>query len=180
MSHIKRLFPNTRSRSRAEREELASRSLESIEEDFILGRETVPTIMTLNTPPLNQPLPPPATTTPNEIFNTLRIPDAIRFLPTYDGNFKTLNDFITNVEEILMMITGADQTPYGHLLMRTIRNKIEGKANEVLIAEGVPLNWDVMKATLRIHFTDKREESSLIQELHLINLKHLSLTRLYV
>lgn len=79
-----------------------------------------------------------------------------------------------------MMITGADQTPYGHLLMRTIRNKIEGKANEVLIAEGVPLNWDVMKATLRIHFTDKREESSLIQELHLINLKHLSLTRLYV
>lgn len=181
MSNIKRLFPNTRSRSRAEREGLAARSLESIEENFILGRETVPTIMTSNAPPTSalQTPPPTVNTSPNDIFNTLRIPDAIRFLPTYDGNFKTLNDFITNVEEVLMMIRGADQTPYGRLLMRTIRNKIEGRANEVLITEGIPLDWDTIRETLRANFTDKRDESSLLQEIHLIKMKDLSLTRLY-
>lgn len=75
-----------------------------------------------------------------DFLTTLKIPDAIRFLPTYDGNSKTLSEFITNVEEILLLIRGTNQTPYGQMLLRTIMNKIEGKANEVIIKEG-SLNW---------------------------------------
>jgi len=40
---------------------------------------------------------------------------------------------------------GTDKTPYGQFLLRAIRNKIEGKANELLIASGVGLNWDEIR-----------------------------------
>lgn len=44
------------------------------------------------------------TTSTLDIFNSLRIPDAIKDLPKYDGNPGLLHEFITNVEEILLHI----------------------------------------------------------------------------
>ncbi|XP_059221400.1 uncharacterized protein LOC131996010 [Stomoxys calcitrans] len=74
-----------------------------------------------------------------EIFNSLRIPDAIKDLPKFDGNQKLLYEFLNNVEEILLYIRGTDNTPYGQILLRAIRNKIEGQANEKQIAQLVTL-----------------------------------------
>lgn len=106
------------------------------------------------------------TTNTLDIFNSLRIPDAIKDLPKYDGNPRLLHEFITNVEEILFHIRGADNTPQGLILLRAIRNKIDGEANEVLNTYGTPLNWDDIKANLISHYSDKRTETSLIRDLH--------------
>ncbi|GBP15562.1 Retrovirus-related Gag polyprotein from transposon opus [Eumeta japonica] len=104
-----------------------------------------------------------------DVFQSLRIPDAIKQLPTFDGNPRLLYEFINNVEEILLFIRGTDKTPYGQILLRAIRNKIEGQANEVLNMYGTPLNWDDIKGNLITHYSDKRSETSLIKDLH--NLK---------
>lgn len=101
-----------------------------------------------------------------DIFTSLRIPDAIKDLPKYDGNPRQLYEFITNVEEILNHIRGTDNTSQGLILLRAIRNKIDGQANEVLNMYGTALNWDEIKANLISHYSDKRTETSLIRDLH--------------
>lgn len=103
-----------------------------------------------------------------EIFDSLRIPDVIKDLQTFDGNPKFLPDFLRNVEEILLFIRNTDGTPYGQVLLRAIRNKIIGPANESLNSHLIPLNWDEIKKTLTNLYTDKRDESTLIRELHSI------------
>lgn len=92
-------------------------------------------------------------------------------MPTFDGNPRLLYEFINNVEEILLFIRGTNRTPYGQILLRAIRNKIEGQANEVLNMYGTPLNWDNIRENLTIHYAYeyKRTETSLIRDLH--NLK---------
>ena len=101
-----------------------------------------------------------------DIFNCLRIPDAIKDLPKFDGNPRLLHEFISNVEEILLYIRGCDNTPQGLILLRAIRNKIDGQANEVLNMYGTSLNWDDIKTNLISHYSDKRTETSLIKDLH--------------
>lgn len=111
-----------------------------------------------------QPPQPPIQTI--DIFNSLRIPDAIKDLPKFEGNPRLLYEFISNVEEILLHIRGADNTPQGLILLRAIRNKIDGPANEVLNMYGTSLNWDEIRGNLISHYSDKRTETSLIRDLH--------------
>lgn len=101
-----------------------------------------------------------------DMFSSLRIPDAIKDLPKFDGNPRLLYEFISNVEEILLFIRETDNTPYGKILLRAIRNKIEGQANEILNMYGTPLNWDDIKSNLILHYSDKRTETSLVRDLH--------------
>lgn len=101
-----------------------------------------------------------------DIFNALKLPDAIKDLPKYDGNPRLLFEFINNVEEILSVAQQTDNTPQGRIFLRAIRNKIEGSANEVLNMYGTQLNWDEIKANLILHYSDKRTETSLIRDLH--------------
>jgi len=112
-----------------------------------------------------------AVVNPAELFTSMRIPDVIRFLPSYE--------FINNVEEIILMIKGTDQTPYGQMLLRAIRQKIEGKANEAVIASGANLIWDDIKDALIRHCRDRRDEETLMTELYKMKQKQLSLQRSY-
>lgn len=109
------------------------------------------------------------TVTSLDVFNSLTILDAIKDLPKYDGNPRLLFDFIDNVDEILSLLQMTSGTPYGQLLLRGIRNKIVGEANEVLNMYGTRLNWDQIKENLILHYADKRNETSLIKDFH--NLK---------
>lgn len=100
------------------------------------------------------------------IFESLKIPDAVKDLPNFEGNPRLLYDFINNVEEILIHLSGLNQTPYANIILRAIRNKIRGQANEVLNMYGTNLDWDEMKENLVLHYSDKRNETSLIKDLH--------------
>lgn len=136
-----------------------SKSLESISEDVIETDKIM-------TEPREVFMQPSTGGTYNDIFNSLRIPDAIKDLPRFDGNPRLLHEFINNVEEILLHIRGADGTPYGQILLRAVRNKITEQANEVLNMYGTALNWDDIKGNLILHYSDKRTETSLIRDLH--------------
>lgn len=96
----------------------------------------------------------------------LKVPDAIKDLPKFDGNPRLLFEFINNVEEILSLLSDIDGTAHGRILLRAIRNKIEGPANEVLNMYGTPLEWASIKNNLILHYADKRNELSLIRDLH--------------
>lgn len=115
-----------------------------------------------------------ATITTVDIFNSLRVPDVIKDLPKFEGNPRLLFDFIQNVEEILSLVAPKAGTPYGQLLLRAIRNKIIGPANEVLNIYGTQLEWKTIKENLILHYSDKRNETSLIRDIH--NIKQYSKT----
>lgn len=51
-----------------------------------------------------------------DIFQSLRIPDAIKQLPTFIGNPRLHHEFINNVKEILLFIMRTDKNPYGQIL----------------------------------------------------------------
>lgn len=102
----------------------------------------------------------------SQVINCLRIPDAVKDLPRFDGNPRLLYEFLNNVEEILALTAEIDGTAYSKILLRAIRNKIEGSANEVLNMYGTPLEWGQIKTNLILHYSDKRNETSLIRDLH--------------
>lgn len=116
--------------------------------------------------------------TPKEVFDNLRIPDVIKALPEFDGNPRLLFDFINNVEEILSVIPQA-QASYLRLILRSIRNKIVGQANEILNMYGTTLNWEQIKANLITHYSDKRSEINLIKDLHQLSQGSLTLEVFY-
>lgn len=116
---------------------------------------------------------------PSDIFQSLRVPDAIKDLPHFDGNPRLLFEFLNNVEEIRSLISCTEGTPYGSLLLRAIRNKITGPANEVLNMYGTQLDWTQIKQNLILHYSDKRNETSLIRDLHGIKQQGKTVERFY-
>lgn len=129
---------------------------------------------TNNEPPTQNPLP-----TPNNIFDSLRIPDAVKDLPKFDGNPRLLHEFLANVEEILGHLISVDGTSYAKIVLRAIRNKIVGPANEVLNVYGTPLIWENIKGNLILHYSDKRNETSLIRDLHNLKQTNQSVQQFY-
>lgn len=100
-----------------------------------------------------------------EILKQLRIPEAVKDLPTFNGNIRQLQPFIKNVELILKTLVPIKESPEAKIILNAIRNKIVGEANDVLDRYSTELTWDEIKANLLQHYSDKRNESSLIQDL---------------
>lgn len=144
------------------------------------------TTNTTRTTPVDQPTTSiMSTTSPSNLSGSSTsemaagLPDVIKYLPTYDGNPYALRRFIESVEEILLMFRGADATPRGQMFLRAIRNKIEGKASELLDRLDTPLNWDDIKRNLTRKLLDNRDELSIIEELHEVPFRRLSIVNLY-
>lgn len=115
----------------------------------------------------------------NILYNHLKIPDAVKDLPKYDGNRHTLFEFIENVNDILEVCDEISGVPCTRILLRAIRNKIIGEANEVLNMYGTPLNWDSIRENLISHYADKRSEINLIRDLHTIQQNNSTLEEYY-
>lgn len=115
----------------------------------------------------------------NDVFKSLRIPDAIKDLPRYEGSRHTLYEFIENVEEILTLCNDIDGHPSSKIFLRAIRNKIVGEANEVLTMYGTPLEWDAIKNNLITHYADKRNETNLVRDLYNISQGHDTLEKYF-
>jgi len=120
----------------------------------------------------NHPTPPLLTPTVSRfgsvISTTFKPKDIMAFvehLPTFDGTPRQLGRYITSVEEILVLLRGADQTPYGLLTLRTIRNKIIDRADEALELANTHLVWDEIKNNLIRLYSSKKSEANLLSEL---------------
>ena len=121
-----------------------------------------------NLPPFNAP--PSGTYNDTQAFRVLnealKIPDAIKYLPSFSGNKCSLYDFLNNVDEILDIVKDAEGSPYYNAWLRAIRNKIVDQANDVLNTYGTSLSWAEIRCNLISHYSDKRSETSLIMDLH--------------
>lgn len=97
---------------------------------------------TISTPNLTM------TNTPTSL-NPTDILAFIKEIPSFDGNPSKLQDFITNIEEITTLIQDFE-TPYHSLLLRAIRNKVIGRANDVLGLSKTDIKWEDIKSNLRL------------------------------
>lgn len=106
----------------------------------------------------------------NRMLNQLKIPDAVKDLPQYAGTKNGLYNFIQNVEGILSICMEACQNNpnYCKLIVRAIRNKIVGDANDALEMYNSDGSWEEIRNSLISHYADKRDETSLIRDLHKI------------
>jgi len=90
LSKVKNILPSSRIRTRQ------SASLPDIREEPIIADQIIlrpPSVSmsSSDTSPVNTSI------NSAEVYASLRIPDAIKFLPGYNGDSKLLSDFINNV-----------------------------------------------------------------------------------
>lgn len=104
--------------------------------------------------------------TPNEIFEMLRIPDAVELIPEFNGTSGQLHSFISLVDHIIAMIPSSGDANREYIISSAIRNKIKGPANNVLNVYGTSCEWKEIKRNLITHYSDKRNEILLIRDLH--------------
>lgn len=93
-------------------------------------------------------------------------------IPSYDGNPKTLTQFIINIEEISNLINSlvpAASPLQKKIVFLNIKNKIVGKANEELRNLQFE-NWDQLKTNLINNFADHQSPQSIIIEIMNLNL----------
>lgn len=144
-----------------------SLEIKNLTENFnTIFKITTETINHKNTSKMNESENSASENCVTDLFKSLRIPDAVKDLPRYEGSRHTLYEFIENVEEILSLCNAIDGHPCSKIYLRAIRNKITGEANEVLTMYGTPLEWEAIKDNLITHYADKRNETNLVRDLY--------------
>lgn len=123
------------------------------------ARLIVPNPQIPPTPPFNEPNPAP-NPVPNPAPNPTprftidrnisfedrgKIPQIIRDLPEFNGNPRDLSQWILDVEDVLELFDDLKNSFQYHLLIKTIRRKIKGEANDALITSNTPTQWDTTR-----------------------------------
>lgn len=103
-----------------------------------------------------------------EAVTMSKIPEPIKFLPSYDGNEKALHHWLATVEGCLAVYEPFANNVFYGMWFTTIRAKIVGKANEALITHNIPNNWALIRARLIEVFGDRRDLSTLCQGISLL------------
>lgn len=99
----------------------------------------------------------------NDFINQSKIPDTIKFLHNYEGDEKTLMHWIESVETVLGLYQQLQNDPIYVVWLSAIRAKIIGRANEALITQNVPNEWNRIRDRLILVFGDRRDLSTLCQ-----------------
>lgn len=132
---------------------------------------------------LNAPAGPSTVQQPaaNFNFDITRIPDIIKLIPGYDGDVKGLPAWITSVQQKLDCALA--QVPLGENTLEfwssIIRDKITGKASEVLITNQTECKWDSIKSQLTDRFVDKRDLATIINRLPYLKQGSLTVEQFY-
>lgn len=99
------------------------------------------------------------------VLKSMQTPQAIRDLPTFDGNPVKLHNFIRSVDNLFPFISALENTPFFNVWLQSIRAKIIGEADQILEIYGTPLIWNDIKANLIAYYNDKRDCVTLTREL---------------
>lgn len=86
-----------------------------------------------------------------------RIPDPIKSIPTYDGNRKQLQAWITAAENTLKVFENLVNPQTYEIYVQAVLNKITGNAKDVVCLAGNPLNFEDVKTILLEAFGDRQE-----------------------
>lgn len=116
----------------------------------------------------------------NSFLNSQKIPESIKGLPTYDGETKSLYQWLRNVDAV---VANLEDAPAPQNMQRIwlgyIRNKIVGRASDALIARNQDETWANMRNVLIEYFGDKRDISTLTQSIPYMFQKNKSLDVFY-
>lgn len=117
----------------------------------------------------------------NDIINGSKIPDPIKLLPSYDGDSQSLHHWLTQVESVLEVF---DDVRVNHAAIYTvwlgvIRAKIHGTANEALVMRNVGNNWADIRTVLVDFFADRRDLSTLCQQIPYLKQKNKKVEEFY-
>lgn len=98
---------------------------------------------------------------------TDKIFHALKLVPNFDGNSNVLIRFLNICEQLVLAYV--DPTPGNELnnyaVINGILNKITGPAARTLATNGIPSDWNGIRAALINSFSDHRDESSLYSDL---------------
>lgn len=98
-----------------------------------------------------------------------KIPQIVRDLPDFNGNPRDLSSWMLDVEDVLELFNDLRDTFQYHLLIKTIRRKIKGEANDALITSNTPTQWENIKEVLKLYYADKRDLMTLDNQLKSLN-----------
>ena len=102
---------------------------------------------------------------PPDYLTRGKIPEIVKDLPAFEGNPRELGSWIADVEDVLDTFSDLGDNPIRRNILKTIRRKIKGEADTVLITNNTPQVWDEIKAVLLLYYSDKRDLMSLDNEL---------------
>lgn len=91
-------------------------------------------------------------------FSTMgRIPDIVKDIPLFSGDQTTFVQWIDDVDGVVELFSQFKSSHQYKLVLKTIRRKIVGDANKVLINKNALLSWKDMREKLLMHYGDKRD-----------------------
>lgn len=108
-----------------------------------------------------------------------QIPDTIKQLPPYNGDPKSLCTWLDCVERVLNLYIELRHKPVYAIWLSQVRNKITDRANDALVKNHTPLQWEHIKATLISYFGDKRDLSTLTSKIGFLRQRSKSLNEFY-
>lgn len=150
--------------------------VEELEQRLEQQRLQLERILTLQAEPSTAPQ-------PQADFDVTRIPDIIKLIPGYDGNVKALPAWINSVQQkfdcALARVPAADKDAASKVWSSVIRDKITGKANDVLISNQTECEWDQIKAQLSDRFGDKRDLATIISKIPFVNIENSTIEQFY-
>lgn len=96
---------------------------------------------------------------------TITVLDLLKNITCFDGTPGTLNRFLRNADRIINTSTEATK----EMVTDMVRNKITGKANDMLISVADPSNWTTIKNHLVTQFSDRRTVETILHKLNTIS-----------
>lgn len=94
-----------------------------------------------------------------------KIPQIVRDIPDFEGNPRDLSQWMLDVEDVLELFEDLKDKFQYHLVIKTIRRKIKGEANDALVTSNCPTTWENIKEVLKLYYADKRDLMTLDNQL---------------
>lgn len=108
-----------------------------------------------------------ASSATGNIFSNLNneIMKLLELIPCFDGDIKTLSNFISTVDEIIVLVNQTNPSEITKkLVILTLKNKIKGKAAQCLSITTIN-SWRELKEHLLQNYSDTRSEHTLMYEI---------------
>lgn len=132
---------------------------------------------------LHLPAGPSTAPQPTLNFDATHIPDILKLIPGYDGDVKGLPAWIDSVQQkldcALERVPANDKNAATKIWSSVIRDKITGKANDVLISNQTKCEWDHIKAQLTDRFGDKRDLATIISKIPYVKFGNSTIREFY-
>lgn len=108
-----------------------------------------------------------------------RIPDIVKTLREFSGKPGEFSSWRKAVDRIMNIYESQRGTTKYFTILHTVRHKIVGEADTALESYRTPLNWKAIRKCLVLHFSDKRDISTLEYQMTVLSQGGQTITDFY-